>query len=148
MMFDGDAFISYAHIDNIGLVEGHKGWVANLHRALETKVTQRLGRTARIWRDPKLAGNDILSVELIDQIRRSVALVSVLSPGYLNSEWCRRELEEFCKAAEEQGVISVREKARIFKVLKTPVPRLELPEPFQPLLGYDFFKVDQTTGRI
>jgi len=148
MMFDGDAFISYAHIDNIGLVEGHKGWVANLHRALETKVTQRLGRASRIWRDPKLAGNDILSVELIDQIRRSVALVSVLSPGYLNSEWCRRELEEFCKAAEEQGVISVREKARIFKVLKTPVPRLELPEPFQPLLGYDFFKVDQATGRV
>lgn len=148
MMFDGDAFISYAHIDNIGLIEGRKGWVANLHRALETKVAQRLGRSARIWRDPKLAGNDILSEALIAQVRRCVALVSILSPGYLNSEWCRKELEEFCRAAEEQGFLSVREKARIFKVLKTPVSRHQMPEPFQPLLSYDFFKIDPETGRV
>ena len=56
MNFEGDAFISYAHLDNVELVEGHKGWVANLHRALEIRVAQLLGKQSRIWRDPKLAG--------------------------------------------------------------------------------------------
>jgi hypothetical protein len=37
--FEGDAFISYAHLDNVELVEGRKGWVANLHRALEVSTT-------------------------------------------------------------------------------------------------------------
>ena len=48
MNFEGDAFISYAHLDNIGLAEGRKGWVANLHRALEIRVAQLLGKDARI----------------------------------------------------------------------------------------------------
>ena len=39
MDFEGDAFISYAHLDDLELVEGRKGWVANFHRALE-----RIGR--------------------------------------------------------------------------------------------------------
>ena len=28
MRFDSDVFISYAHLDNQELMEGHKGWVA------------------------------------------------------------------------------------------------------------------------
>ena len=52
--FEADAFISYAHLDNVALVEGHKGWVANLHRALEVRVGQLLGKSPHIWRDPKL----------------------------------------------------------------------------------------------
>ena len=38
--FEGDAFVSYAHLDNVELVEGRNGWVANLHRALEVRVGQ------------------------------------------------------------------------------------------------------------
>jgi hypothetical protein len=148
MTFEGDAFISYAHIDNVGLVEGQKGWVANLHRVLEVKVAQRLGRPSKIWRDPKLAGNDVLTDALAEQLRTSMALVSVLSPGYIRSEWCRKELEEFCKAVHDQGVVAPVDKARIFKVLKTPVPLHQLPEQLQSLLGYEFFKVDPETGRV
>ena len=76
------------------------------------------------------------------------SLVAVVSPRYVNSEWGRRELAEFCKAAEEQGGISVGDKARIFKVLKTPVPREKHPPELQALLGYEFFKVDPVTGRV
>jgi hypothetical protein len=43
--------------------------------------------------------------------------------------------------------LDVDNKARIFKVVKTPVPRdLELP-PLPSLLGYDFFKLDPESGR-
>lgn len=64
MNFQGDAFISYAHMDNAELIEGGKGWVTNLHRALEIRVGQLLGKPPEIWRDPKLTGNDAFGERL------------------------------------------------------------------------------------
>jgi hypothetical protein len=148
MNFEGDAFISYAHLDNVQLIEGSKGWVTNLHRALEVRVGQLLGKPPQIWRDPKLTGNDDFAETLMERLRRVAVLVSVVSPLYIKSEWARRELTEFWRAAEEQGGVRFRDKARIFKVLKTPV-RLEMhPPELQHLLGYEFFKVDPVTGRV
>lgn len=148
MNFEGDAFISYAHLDNVQLIEGSKGWVTNLHRALEVRVGQLLGKQPQIWRDPKLTGNDVFADTLMERLRRVAVLVSVVSPLYIKSEWARRELTEFWKAAEEQGGVRFRDKARIFKVLKTPV-KLEMhPPELQPILGYEFFKVDPVTGRV
>jgi len=146
--FEGDAFISYAHLDNIELVEGGKGWVANLHRALEIRVAQLLGKESRIWWDPKLQGNDVFALTLVDQLTRVAALVAIVSPRYVRSEWGRRELEAFCKAAAGQGGLRVHDKARIFKILKTPVPLEQQPEELQSLLGYEFFKVDSASGKV
>lgn len=147
MDYPGDAFISYAHLDNVELVEGKKGWVANLHRALEVRVAQLLGKPPRIWRDLKLAGNDLFEDSIIEQLRRVAILVAVVSPRYLKSEWTIRELEAFWSAAEQQGGIRVRDKARVFKVLKTPVPVDRLPAHLRGLLGYEFFRVDPETGK-
>jgi len=148
MNFEGEAFISYAHLDNIELVEGRKGWVANLHRALEIRVGQLLGKPTRIWWDPKLQGNDVFADTLVEKVQRAAALVSVVSPRYVKSEWGRKELREFCEAAEQQGGVRVQDKARIFKVLKTPVPLEQHPPELRSLLGYEFFKVDQATGKV
>src|SRR5580658_555825 len=148
MGFDADAFISYAHLDNVELIEGHKGWVANLHRALEVRVGQLLGKQPHIWRDPKLQGNDLFADALVGRLRRVAALVSVVSPRYVKSEWARKELSEFCKAAESQGGVSFRNKARIFKVLKTPVPLELQPTELGSVLGYQFFNIDPDTGRV
>jgi hypothetical protein len=144
MKFETDAFISYAHLDNVELVEGQKGWVTNLHRALEIRVSQLLGKEPHFWRDPKLKGSDYFADALLERLRRVGALVAVVSPRYIKSEWTRRELTEFCKAAEEEGGGA---KARIFKVLKTPVPLEMHPPPLQHMLGYEFFKLDPDTGR-
>jgi hypothetical protein len=148
MNFDGDAFISYAHLDNIELIEGRKGWVANLHRALEVRVGQLLGKEPHIWRDPKLQGNDFFTETLIERLQRVAALITVVSPRYVKSEWTRRELAEFWKAAEQQGGLRRGEKGRIFKILKTPVPLEQHPPELRSLLGYEFFKVDPETGKI
>jgi len=148
MTFDDDAFISYAHDDNVALIEGHKGWVAELHRALECRLPQLLGRQVQIWRDPKLQGNDVFADTLMERLRRAASLVLVVSPRYVKSEWTRKELNEFWKAAEEQGGVGIRDKARIFKVLKTPVPLEMLPQELQSLLGYEFFKLDPETGKV
>ncbi len=148
MQFEGDAFISYAHLDNVELVEGRKGWVANLHRALEVRVGQLLGKSPHIWRDPKLSGNDVLAETLIDQLRQVALLVSVVSPRYLKSEWTLRELNEFWSAAQRRGGVLINNKARIFKVLKTPVPLERTPPELQTLIGYEFFKVDPESGKV
>jgi hypothetical protein len=147
MNFGDDAFISYAHLDNVELKEGGKGWVTNLHRALEVRLAQLLGKQPQIWRDPKLNGNDVFADNLVERLRRVATLVSIVSPRYIKSDWTRRELAEFWKAAEEQGGVCFRARARIFKVLKTPVPPEMHPPELRPLLGYEFFKVDPDSGR-
>jgi hypothetical protein len=146
--FEGDAFISYAHLDNIGLVEGQKGWVANLHRALEVRVGQLLGKSPHIWRDPKLQGNDLFETTLVEKLKHVAVLVTVVSPRYLKSEWTMRELREFLAAAEEQGGIHVGGKARVFKVLKTPVALDKIPDELKMVLGYEFFKIEAETGKV
>jgi len=144
--FDTEVFISYAHLDNQGARQGHE-WISDFHRALAIRVGQLLGKEPEIWRDPKLQGNDVFSDTLLERLKRVAVLVSIVSPRYLKSEWTRRELEEFCHAANQTGGLDVENKARIFKVVKTPVPRnLELP-PLPSLLGYDFFKLDPESGR-
>src|SRR5436190_20069720 len=114
--FEGDAFISYAHLDNIELIEGRKGWVANLYRALDVRLAQLLGSDARVWWDPKLQGNDYFADTLIERLARVAALVAVVSPRYVKSEWTRKELQAFCGAACRQGGLRIGDKARIFKV--------------------------------
>ena len=143
MGFDQDAFISYAHIDNEPLTPGQKGWVSQFHATLQAMLSQRLGENARIWRDDKLNGNDVFSDEIIGQFTKTALLVSILSPRYVRSEWCTRELREFCEAAARTGGITVGNKSRVFKVIKTPFETaVPLPEAVQQTLGYEFFSLD------
>lgn len=74
-------------------------------------------------------------------------LVSVISPRYINSEWCLREVKEFYKVAEQTGGIRIEDQARIFKVIKTPVPLEKQPTEIQGLLGYEFYQIERPTGR-
>lgn len=145
--WENDIFISYAHIDNVPLEEGQQGWVSNLHRALEIRVAQIRGEKPRIWRDPKLQGNDIFGDELLTRLATTALLVSVLTPRYVKSDWCTKELNEFCHTTRAKTAAAVRNKARVFKVVKTPVPLDRMPELLQKLLGYDFFAIDPETGR-
>ncbi|HYK00638.1 MAG TPA: hypothetical protein VE974_02710 [Thermoanaerobaculia bacterium] len=143
-MFEHDFFISYAHLDDEALIAGEQGWISELHRLLEIRVGQMRGEKPKIWRDLKLQGNDIFADTIVERLPRIAALVSVLSPRYVQSEWCNRELTEFCRAAERSGGVRIGDKARIFKVVKTPVNRERLPEQVQPMLGYDFFVYDES----
>jgi hypothetical protein len=148
MHFEFDVFVSYAHVDNTAPDEHQKGWVAKLHETLDRRLAQLLGKPSRIWRDPKLKGNDVFEEVLVDRVRRAAVLISVVSPRYVRSEWTIRELNEFWKAAEQQGGVRVRDKSRIFKVLKTPVPLDEQSPPLRSLLGYEFYRVDPENGNF
>jgi len=142
MDFEQSLFISYAHIDDQPLDPGQKGWITRFHATLKAILSMRMGHDVKIWRDEKLKGNDVFSEEIVAQFKQSAVLLSVVTPRYLNSEWCRREAHEFCQTAERTGGLVVGNKSRLFKVIKTPVDDNEidaLPAPMKELLGFEFF---------
>src|SRR5262249_1303044 len=134
-----DIFLSYRHLDNQKLTTERDGWVSRLHKDIAARVGQYLGSEVEMWRDPRLQGNDYFD-DAIEQALLDVAvLISIVTPGYQRSDWCRRELAAFLAAAEKQGGIRLGTKSRLFKVLKTPIPLDEQPLALQNLLGYKFF---------
>src|SRR5262249_40796540 len=145
--FENDIFISYAHIDNEPLAEGLKGWVEGLEERLRVKLTQMLGEAPSIWRDLKLQGNDRFSDALVARVGHVGVLVSVLSPRYVKSEWCLREIEEFTGSAQASGGLQIGDKLRIFKVVKTHIPLEEHPALLRETLGYEFFEYDSARAR-
>ena len=139
--FDKDIFISYCHDDNVNPM-AKKGWVDVFHEALLWRLKQRLGRDHQapvIWRDNSLQGNDSFSAVLTEELRRVALVVSVLTPSYVSSPWCKRELEEFSRAAQAQAGLRVDKKMRILKVLKTPVDRDKHPALRQDETGFPFY---------
>ncbi|WP_419910852.1 TIR domain-containing protein [Hoeflea sp.] len=139
-------FISYAHIDNQPLTPEQQGWISRFHASLQAILSTRLGGEARIWRDDKLQGNDVFADEIVEQFAETAVIVSIVSPRYIRSQWCTREIREFCDAATQNGGLVFDNKARVFKVKKTPVETEEpLPEVVQNLLGYDFFTMEDGT---
>jgi hypothetical protein len=145
--FEDEVFISYAHIDNQPLDEGLKGWVETLHERLQIRLGQLTGEPVSIWRDRKLQGNDIFADTLITRLSKVALLVTVISPRYVKSEWCLRELEEFCKSASAGGGLIVGDKARVFKVVKIHIPLESHPPQLRGVLGYEFFEYDAERGR-
>jgi hypothetical protein len=142
-------FLSYAHRDNEPLIAGQAGWVERFQQALSVRLGQLLGREPKVWWDrQEIQGNEIFSGVIDDGLVRSAVLVPLISPSYQNSAWCQKELDSFCAAAEKAGGWRIGNRARIFKVVKTPVPYDEQPEELQGLLGYEFFRKDPATGRI
>lgn len=141
---ESDLFISYAHSDNLPIIENARGWVDNLHRALEIRVTQLLGEMPRIWRDTHVdrGGYDEVSLSTRAALHDSAALLCVLSPGYLRSERCLWELEEYLSHHSKTDSAPL-----IFKVLASPIRLDQQPPELAERLGYEFFKSDPVTGR-
>jgi hypothetical protein len=141
--FETHLFISYAHIDNQPLTPEQQGWVSRFHALLEALLSMRMGRKAKIWRDRKLSGNDIFADEIVAQFPKTALLIFVLTPRYIASEWCTREVREFCEAAQQSGGIVVENKSRVIKVIKTPVDSEgPLPPVLKEVLGYPFYIFD------
>ena len=142
--FDADVLISAAPLDNIQVIEGRNGWVENLVRALDVRIPQLTGARTVIWWDPLLLHHDALT----NRMKRVAVFVAILSPRYLTSEKALKQLSEFWKLHEKQAGESADRKARIFKVIKMPVPLEKQPQELQGLPDYEFFMVDRDTGSV
>lgn len=143
-----DVFISYAHLDNQSKNEDIEGWISRFHSELDRVLSMRMGEKVNIWRDDKLQGNDQFSDEIHEQFVSTALMISVVSPRYIKSEWCSREVNAFVKQADQSGGVVINNKARIFKVIMYPVPSEEpLPPVMKEMLGYDFYLEEGGTPR-
>lgn len=139
MKFRNQVFISYAHDNNRPVEEGARGWVECFHGALDAFLGRRYGK-AKIWRDERLRGHEDFSEEIYAQFPETALMVSVISPSYLKSEWCRAEADRFCAIADQPPGLVIENKMRAFKVILEPVAdQTPLPRPMQDALGFEFF---------
>lgn len=137
--YEYDVFISYAHVDDTPDAGCETGWVTELVAGLRRQLAQNLGREAIVWMDQERRGNEPTS-EILNRVSRSAVIIPILSPGYLTSEWCQRELECFYHELTERD--ATRPNTRVFPVFTREVKLAERPLKLQPLPGYRFWSQD------
>jgi hypothetical protein len=139
--FREHVFISYAHRDNRPTFDD-KGWVTRFDEIFRDYLGVRLGADPIVWRDgEKVQGNSALTDEILNGLANSALLITVISPSYINSEWCRKELRSFCDHASASGDLVIDRKSRVLKVVKLPPATLDhLPEEVQDSTGYQFYR--------
>ncbi len=142
MSFTDDIFISYAHIDDRPL-DDVKGWVTTLHERLNDRLAMLLGSELKIWWDQREQNNQYLIGMIGERVSNTLLMVSIVTPRYVNSDWCRAEVREFCERADQTGGIVIGNQPRVFKVIKTPISAEHDPEELNGLLSYDFFEIDE-----
>lgn len=143
-----DLFISYAGIDNLARVPNDEDsrWVSLFRQVLLTHLSIELGERSIIdfWDLAHIRGNEPLTEQIADEIRNSALLLVLLSPGYLNSEWCRQERETFLgeeKLSAKQGRVAV--------VSLTELERESWQRHFLPdLRDYAFYDLNPNTGDV
>jgi TIR domain len=143
MNFEKHLFVSYAHVDDLAAPGDDQGWVTRFDKYLETYLSQSMGEQAKVWRDDRLRGNDIFANEIVKQFPETAVLLSIVSPRYIESEWCLREVNEFCKTAELNGGLTIDNKARVLRVMLRRLPserREQLPSVLKNALGYEFYQ--------
>jgi hypothetical protein len=139
-----DIFISYGHLDDEDPAGDVKGWVDLLVERLPRLVSNNLGYLPTVWRDERsLRGNDLLTAAISEGVTTSLLLIPIVSPRYVQSDWCRRELDAFCQSEPPPGAPAFR--SRIFKVIKTPLLfhlAKKEPQQLRELIGYSFYEMD------
>lgn len=129
-----DIFISYAHVDNKPLSGLEKGWITHFVTNLQLMINGKIGRAEdySLWQDFRLKGCDSITPEIEAQVKVVQIFIVFLSPGWIASEWCKKELRLFCEIHNDvQG--------RIFVVELDSLQRNEKPSAFYDLLGYPFW---------
>ena len=142
--YENDIFISYAHIDNEPVITGKPGWVDFFQDILRKRIRVRLGAEIEVFRDPQLRRYGKFSDELNQKLSASAAFICVLSPRYVQSDWCLHELSQFCRLAGS---------SRVIKVVKTAFDEPRDDQQLRPLfdeiggiLDSRFYREDARTG--
>ncbi len=95
--FENDIFVSYANVDDDPPFGVEHGWVTAFVANLERRLGQLLGRREcfKVWIDQNLSHHVQITPEIFGALDRTATLIVILSPGYLASDWCRRERRNF-----------------------------------------------------
>lgn len=136
--FEQDIFVSYARVDDEPLFPGEPGWVSGLQRLLTHRLRQLLGRDCfTVWRDQDIAKHIDFEPQIATSLERSAVLLLILSPGYMKSPWCQREMTTFLKMVRQRGISN----GGVFLVQREKIDHAKWPEELEGagLTGYRFW---------
>lgn len=143
-MSDVQIFISYARDDNLlPPGDGNCGFVDYLHKELVYEFTRSGPQRPALWRDTR----NILDAEPFDRkieraLDTSQILVVVLSPNWLASKYCAKELRRFAQSWYDRGEDADQVRHRIVIVGKRNVDRDRLPSQLQGQVGVNFYSLE------
>lgn len=140
--FEYDVFVSYSHGDPDETGGSPlKEWSHDLIKALiaDTKALQPEFRSLRVWWDKELDPTLQLTPELRRKVEAAALLMIVMSPNYLDSNWCRDEEGWFRSQVESRG----EENGRVFVIRAVSTDKTYWPEFLRddrgyPLIGFCF----------
>ena len=97
-----DVFVSYAHADN------SDGWIDALVSRLEAYAKAVRMAPLRIFLDrPEIRTMEDWELRILAALRSSTVLLTVVSPKYLESPWCRREWQTFRQHELDLGTLAI-----------------------------------------
>lgn len=137
-------FISYRRLDDMPPPEQPKakGFVGYLFEQLKFEL-MTLGLPEEVlWLDRgKIEVADKFTQVIADQLARSDILLAILSRNYVQSGWCREEVEAFAERLQTLDVQTRRR--RIFRIDKHDVPDSDLPPAVRDLQAVKFYEKNE-----
>ncbi|HKW82453.1 MAG TPA: TIR domain-containing protein [Burkholderiaceae bacterium] len=121
-------FISYSHLDDRPFGPRDLCWVQSFEHALLETLGQRIGRgRVELWRDKRrMDGATRFDDEIRTNLHGAELLITVLSRNYLDSDYCRDELQMFGTHWLGAGGLKIGGRSRIVKVYRTAIDRGDL----------------------
>ncbi len=142
--YEHDIFISYTHNDNAP-IGAAPGWVDVFHESLANWLIKRRGlRNLAIWRDERrMDGNTRFNAAIENALKSSALFFALVSRNYLNSEYCKKELNWFRQAHDRgPGGLTAGEHSRMFPILLNNIPHADWPEDLGGTAGFDMHDAD------
>jgi len=136
--FKTDVFISYSHVDNRPELEEPEGWVAKFHALLAQRLWKKAGREVNVWWDPRLYYSERFDDRIEDTVRNSAIVLALLSPSFLTSRYCQKELEWFRQAVDQVPSASTSTHSRVFPILLYNLPKAAWPDTCRGITGFSF----------
>lgn len=133
-------FISYARDDDIPppAPPGAKGFVTFLDENLRYEFRDAGPDRPEVWRDLRRVAAAAQFDAVIDNaLKAASVLIVILSPNWMASEYCQKELEAFVSYRSADGR---NPREHIVVVNKRYVAPDERPKSLQGQVGYDFFE--------
>lgn len=145
--FKYDFFISYSHIDNEESNPRMTGWVEKFYNELNVQLRRSIGtRQISLWWDNKrLSGHIAFDDEIKMALENSAILICLNSPSFINSDYCRKELQCFHRHASGDNYgLKLNNRSRIFNVKLFNIPFDEWPEEMSGTTGFNFHNAKES----
>ena len=137
-----DIFISYGHLDDEDPAGDVKGWVDLLVERLPVSSAALSVINNNLARPTQSSGDALLRAAIEEGISNSLLLIPIVSPRYVQSDWCLRELKHSARTLHSP---TRPHRSRIFKVIKTPLLfhlAKKEPEALRELIGHAFYEME------